>query len=128
LGGSLFDGVADAHVSHAAAQVAGHDRIDVLIAWRGKVVDERHRLHDLARLAVAALGDLKVGPGLLHRMFTLGIEPFDGRHLGAGDTRERRDARPRRSAADVDRAGAAHPDAAAEFRAGKADDVADHPQ
>src|ERR1043166_8524578 len=126
LGSSLFDGVANAHVSHAAAQVAGHDGIDVLIGGREKVVDERHRLHDLTRLAVAALRNLKVGPCFLHRMLVL--EPLDGRHLRTGDAGERRYAGARRPAADMDSAGAAHPDAAAELRAGEADDVADHPQ
>src|SRR5262249_7294906 len=105
----------------------GHDGIDVLIGRGRKVVDERHRLHDLARLAVAALRDLKLGPRLLHRMPALGIEPLDGRDLSAGDAGEGRYAGARRSAADMDRAGAAHPDAAAELRAGEADVIADHP-
>src|SRR5262245_59257176 len=89
LGSRLFDGGADADIGHAAAQVTGHDGIDVLIGRGRKVVDERYRLHDLARLAVAALRDLKVGPRLLHRMLARGIEPLDGRDLRAGDAGER---------------------------------------
>src|SRR5262245_3772115 len=124
LGSRLLDGGANADVGHATAQVAGHDGIDVLIGRGRKVVEERHRLHDLARLAVAALGYLKVGPGPLHRM--VATEPLDGRHLRAGDTGQRRYAGARRSASDMNCAGAAHPDAAAELRSSEADNVADH--
>ena len=52
------------------------------VGW--EVLQQRRRLHDLARLAVAALRHLKVDPGLLHGMRALGIEPFDRRDLGAG--------------------------------------------
>src|SRR5262245_9020779 len=125
FGSGLLDGVADADVSHATAKVPGHDGINVLIGRGRKVADQRHRLHDLARLAVTALRDLQVGPRLLHGMPALGIEPLDGGDLGAGDAGERRYARARRAAADMDRAGAAHPDATAELRSGEADVVAD---
>src|SRR5215831_15322971 len=128
LGSGLFDGVADADIGHATAKVTGHDGIDVLIGWGGKVVDERRRLHDLARLAVTALRDLKVRPRLLHRVSTIRIESLNGRDLSAGDAGQRRYAGAGRTAADMNRAGAAHPDAAAEFRSGEADDVADYPQ
>src|SRR5262245_40590433 len=121
FGSGLLDRVADTHVSHATAQIPGHDGIDVLIGRGRKVADQRHRLHDLARLAVTTLRDLKVGPRLLHRMPALGIEPFDGGDLGAGDASERRYAGARRSAADMDGAGAAHSDATAELRSGEAD-------
>src|SRR5262249_40135199 len=80
------------------------------------------------RLAVAALRDLEFGPGLLHRMPAFGIEPLDGRDLGAGHAGQRRYAGARRPAADMDRAGAAHPDPAAELRPGETDGIADHPQ
>src|SRR5215475_15466696 len=114
LGSRLFDGVADTDVSHATAQVAGHDRIDVLIRGGRKVIDERYRLHDLTGLTVATLGHLKIGPRLLHRMSALGIEPLDGRNTGASDARQRGYAGARRPAADMDRAGTAHTDAATE--------------
>src|SRR5215471_21577202 len=104
LGSGLFDGVADADIGHATAKVTGHDGINVLIGRGRKVVDERRRLHDLARLAVTALRNLKVGPRLLHWMPALGIEALDGGDLGAGDAGKRRYARARGSAADVDRA------------------------
>ncbi len=93
----------------------------------GKSFSKACRLHDLAGLAIAALRNLKVDPGLLQRMLSLGIEPFDRRDLGAGDAADRRDAGARGASAYMHGAGAAHADAAAEFGAGEADDVADDP-
>src|SRR5215475_1209226 len=61
-------------------------------------------------------------------MLALGIQSLDRRHFRAGDAGQRRYARTCRPAADMDRAGAAHPDAASELRSSEADDVADHPQ
>src|SRR6202011_2185104 len=49
------DGLADAVVRTATTQVAVHGRVDFLIARRGLARKQRHRLHDLARLAIAAL-------------------------------------------------------------------------
>src|SRR5262245_9127161 len=61
-----LDGLADAHVGPAAADVAGHGRVDVGIAGLRRGVEQGRRGHDLARRAVAALHDLEVQPGLLH--------------------------------------------------------------
>src|ERR1700757_3139215 len=47
LGGE-FDRLADAHVGHAAAQIAVHHRVDVPIARIGVVLDQCGGLHDLA--------------------------------------------------------------------------------
>ena len=128
FGGGLLDRLADADIGHAAAQIAGHHGVDVLVAWRREILQQRRRLHDLAGLAVAALRNLKVDPGLLQRMPSLGIEPFDRRDLRVGDAAHRRDAGARGAPAHMHGAGAAHADAAAEFRAGEADDVTDDPQ
>src|SRR5882672_8883931 len=75
---------ADAGVSAAAADV-GHRRVDVLVARARVPREERNRRHDLARLAVAALRDLVVDPGLLHRVQLAALgEALDGEHLLAG--------------------------------------------
>src|SRR5258708_27725228 len=65
LAGGLLDGRADARVGGAAADV-GHGRVDVGVGglWLGR--QERRRGHDLARLAIAALGDVELHPGGLH--------------------------------------------------------------
>src|SRR4030095_14598699 len=128
LGSRLFDGIADTDVGHATAQVAGHDGVDVMIGRGRKVTEQRYRLHDLTGLAITALGHLKVGPRLLHWMPALGIEALDGRNLRAAEAAHGRYAGARGSAPDMNRAGAAHPNAAADLRSGEADDVADHPQ
>src|SRR5207253_5720477 len=66
LRGCATDGPADARVSAAAAEVG--ERRDVGIARRGPARDEIHGRHDLARLAVAALSDVLLDPGLLDRV------------------------------------------------------------
>src|SRR5690242_11860729 len=55
-----LDSLADAEIGHAAAEVAGHDSVDVLIARRWKILKEGRRLHDLAGLAVTALRHLEL--------------------------------------------------------------------
>src|SRR5271166_915414 len=128
LVGSLFDGLADADIGHASAEVACHHGVDVLIARSREVLQEGRRLHDLPRLAVAALRNLKLDPGPLQWMPSFRIEPFDRRDVGVGDVTHGRDAGARRPPAHMHGAGAAHADAAAEFRPGEADNVADDPQ
>src|SRR5882724_3780289 len=119
---------ADARVGAATADV-GHRRVDVLVAGTAVLGEQRHRRHDLARLAVAALRDLVVDPGLLHRVQLAALrEPFDGQHLLAGGGGHRHRARAHRLAVQVNGAGAALGDAAAEFGALHVEHVAQHPQ
>ena len=61
----LLDGGADAHVGAAAANVSGHRRVDVSIVRVGRFREQRGGGHDLSGLAVAALHDFEVEPGLL---------------------------------------------------------------
>src|SRR5262249_58891223 len=61
----LFDRFANAQISPAAADVAGHRVVDVGIRRMRVARKQRRSGHDLARLAVAALNDLAVEPGLL---------------------------------------------------------------
>src|SRR4029453_8898125 len=92
------------------------------------VLEQRARLHDLTRLAVAALGDLDLAPGNLQGMLARRVQPFDGGDLGAGHRAERDDAGSRGPALHVHRASTALADAAAELRAGEAELVADDPE
>src|SRR6266851_9387811 len=57
LGGAL-DGAHDAGIGGTAAEIAGHALDDLLLARIGVGGQQRRRLHDLARLAVAALRHL----------------------------------------------------------------------
>src|SRR5512146_1773997 len=66
MSGSLrgaVDGRADARVGAAAADVAGHRLVDVGVARVRLGLEQRHRAHDLARLAVAALRHVVGDPG-----------------------------------------------------------------
>src|SRR5882724_2622064 len=77
----LLDRFANADIGPAAADVAGHRVVDVRIGRMRVAGEERRGGHDLARLAVAALNDLAVEPGLL--------DP--GAHRGRADRLDRRD-------------------------------------
>src|SRR4051812_46031716 len=64
--GSALDGFLDALVGAAAADVAAHRGIDVGIGWVGVLAEQGTGRHDLARLAVTALHDVDLDPGILH--------------------------------------------------------------
>src|ERR1700730_7077384 len=76
--GGAFHGTDDTGIGGAAAQVAVHSLDDLLIARARVCRQQRGGLHNLPGLAVTALGDLLLDPGLLHGMDIGGIETFDG--------------------------------------------------
>src|SRR5580704_10146778 len=123
-----LDGFAYSRVGHAAADVPGHYGVYVAVTGGGIIFEQRGCLHDLSRLTVPALRNLKLKPCRLQRMLALRIEPFDRRDLRPSDGAKRGDARSRRASFHVHRAGAAKTDPAAEFGAGETDLVADYPQ
>ena len=57
-----LNGLAYADVRHAAADAAGHYCINVLVRRIREILEQRRRLHDLSRLAVAALWNLQFEP------------------------------------------------------------------
>src|SRR5206468_4709442 len=65
---SLVDGRPNPGIGAAAAEIAGHDGIDVLVGRILIVLEHCNGLHDLPRLAVPALRDLDFHPCFLHRM------------------------------------------------------------
>src|SRR5438093_898854 len=123
-----LDRALDAQIRGAAADVAGQRGHDLLVGRVGALRQERRRLHDLARLAVAALRHLLGDPRLLEGMLPLGVEPLDRRDLLSGGLGEGRLARPHRRAVEVDGARAALGDPAAELGAGQLQPLADDPQ
>jgi hypothetical protein len=130
LRGRAVDRFADARVGAAAADVRSHVAIDLVVGRLRVSLEQRRRAHDLPRLAVAALRDVLLDPGLLHgRQRRAGRrEAFDRRDLlpdggGRGDL-----AGLDRRAVQVHRAGAALTDAAAVFRADEAERIAQHPE
>src|SRR5262245_60830903 len=64
-GGSAVDGLANALIGAAAADVAAHGIVDVGIGRIGFLCKERDGGHDLSGLTIAALGDVFFDPGLL---------------------------------------------------------------
>jgi len=63
---------ANARVGAATANVAGHGFVNILIGRRGIFSKQHGGAHDLAGLAIAALGDVNFDPRLLQRMRVIG--------------------------------------------------------
>src|SRR5467141_3862357 len=112
--GCEVNGGADTLICPAAAHVAGHRLIDVVVSWLRSSGQQCRGRHDLARLTVAALHDVELEPGLLKslsdRCFSNCFNRGDGLPT---DGTNRRHARADRYAVDVHGAGAAQGDAAA---------------
>src|SRR5258707_13266668 len=103
-----LDSLADSHISAAAADVPGHRGVDVAIGGIGLRGEQRRCRHDLAGLAVAALRDLQVDPRLLDSLAGgSGADGLDGRDALAGHGGNRRYARARGLAVEMDGARAA---------------------
>src|ERR1035437_6932510 len=115
--GGPVNGGANPQIGDAPADVAVHRRVDVRVRRLGRLLEQRGRSHQLARLAVAALRHVEFLPGALQRVRAVRGESFDGRDLRAGDRRDLSLARPGRRAVDVHGARAALAYAAAELRA-----------
>src|SRR5215467_804231 len=87
-----LDGGMDSCVGPTSADVAVHGVIDLRVGGFGRLGQEGGGLHDLAALAVAALGDVEFLPGGLAGMRASGAKAFDGCDLLARDGAERSDA------------------------------------
>src|SRR6266571_3931789 len=113
-----LDGLDDADMGAAATEIAGERLSDIGLARLLVLRQERGGLHDHAVDAVAALHRLRVDEGLLHRMRLLDRAEALQRNdlLGLRELADRRDARAHGDAVDVDRAGAALAEPAAEAR------------
>src|SRR6266536_6465964 len=104
----LLDRFANADIGPAAADVAGHRSVNIRIARVWIARQQRRGGHDLARLAIAALNDLPVEPGLLD----LGArrrraDCLDRRDLGGADALDRSDTGAGGDAVEMHGAGAA---------------------
>src|ERR1700735_1334331 len=76
LGGTLH-GTDDARVGGAATEIAGHAVHDLLLGRVRVLRKQRGGLHDLAGLAIAALGHLVLDPRLLHRVGVGRVQALD---------------------------------------------------
>src|SRR6516162_10839811 len=125
----MLDCFANADIGTTATDVAGHRVVDIGIRRMRVAGKQRRGGHDLARLAVAALNNLAVEPGLLD----LGArccraDGLDRRDLGSADTVDGGDAGTGGGPVEMHGAGAAERHAAAELRAGHAEHVAQYPE
>src|SRR5262245_1091071 len=128
LSGRHVHGGADPLIGPAAADV-GHGVVDVLVGRSRMLPEQRGGRHDLAGLAVTALGHVERRPGLLHRVGAGGRQALDGDDaVGGLHAGHRNDAGADDLSVEVHGAGAALGDAAAVLGAGQADPLADHPE
>src|SRR5216684_3663308 len=117
-GSGAVNGLANALIRAAAADVAAHGIVDVGVGGLGLLGKESYRGHDLSGLAVTALWNVFFHPGLLHGVAAVGGKSLNGGDFLAGDTGNRGDAGARSFAVDMHGASPAERHAAAEFRAG----------
>src|SRR5262249_17615246 len=124
----LLDGLADAAVGPAAADVPRHRLVDVRVAGTRYLREEGGGGHDLAGLAVAAWPALEIQPGALNALADRGLaDGLDGGDLVSGRGAQRRHAGPPRTAVQVHRAGAAQGRPATELRPVHAEQITQHP-
>src|SRR5712671_1680429 len=127
--GCEVNGGADTLICPAAAHVAGHRLIDVVVSWLRSFGQQCRGRHDLARLTVAALHDVELEPCLLKSLSNRRLSNrFDRGDGFLTDGTDGRYARAHRHAVDVHGAGAAQGDAAAELCTRDAEHIAQHPQ
>ncbi len=124
-----MDGFPDARIRATTAKVAGHGQVNVLVGGFWFAAEQGGGGHDLAALAVPALGHLFGNPGQLHGMGGVGRKSLDGGDfLGGFQRGDRHGTGTRGLTVDVYGASAAQRHAAAVFGAGKAHQIADDPQ
>ncbi len=122
-----MDRFADAGIGAAAADVAAHRGVDVVIARIRHALEQGGGAHDLSRLAVAALRDIEFAPGDLDRVAAVFGQPLDRRDglaLGRGNGNH---AGAHGLPVDMHGAGPAQRLAAGVLGPGKPRDVADCP-
>src|ERR1700742_3002671 len=110
-----MDRVFDALVTAATADVTRHRFAYLIVVGFGIFREQCGGLHDLAGLAIAALRNVDLAPGLLNWMIPGRMKPFDRGDLAVDDVGNRGDAGANSLLVDDDSAGAAERLAASEF-------------
>jgi hypothetical protein len=128
LRAGLLDGLNNHGVGAATAQVGAHLIDDFLPARVGVASEQTCRPHYLARLAIAALCDLEINPGLLQWMIGIFRQALNRRDLFIRYRRHGRQAGVARRAVDMHRTSATLTDTAAEFGAGQFKVFPQHPE
>ena len=123
----LVNGLTDARIGSATADIAAHRRVDLRVGGVGRALKERGGRHDLPRLTIAALGDVDCLPRCLYGVETVGREAFDCGDALAGDRAYVCHARANRAAVRENGASSADSHAAAVFGTFEVKHVAQHP-
>src|ERR1700749_840783 len=123
-----MDGVFEALLPAAAADVTGHRLANLVVAGFGILREQGGGLHDLAGLAVSALRDIDLPPGFLQRGSAVWVEPFDGGNFAIGRVGYRGDAGAYGLLVDHHGTRTAQCLTATEFGAGQSDFIADKPE
>lgn len=124
--GGLLDCIEDARMSATTADVALERSNDVRRIGMRIFLKQGDAAHDEAGSAIGALEGVLVDEGLLNRMeLAVLLEAFNGEDGFAGSVSDGKLAGTARSAVDKNGAGAALAFAAAVFRAGKAEFLAE---
>src|ERR1700758_2744657 len=80
---SSLDGSSDALISAATANVGGHAFVNVFVSGLGLAFQQGNGLHDLPRLAVAALRNIELHPHLLDGMEPVGADILNCADFGS---------------------------------------------
>ena len=123
-----MDRVFDALVTAAAADVARHGFAYLIGCGFWIFREECGGLHNLASLAIAALWDIYLAPGLLNRVITRGMKAFDCGYLSVDHAGNGGDAGAYGLLIDNNGACATKSLAAAIFRARQSDLITEDPK
>src|SRR6266545_1885625 len=122
------DGATDALIGAAAAEIARHGLIDLVVCRIRMPGEQGGRRHELPALAVAALRDLLRDPRPLQPVAAVPGETLDRSNPLRADGGDRNLAGADGGTGKVNGARPALTDATAEFGAGEPERVAKHPQ
>src|SRR5882672_5316736 len=123
-----MNGLSNARVGSATADVAAHRFVNIFIRGFVNLRQQHGCAHDLPGLAVPALRHVQLDPRLLQRMRQIAGQPLDGYYVLPFRARHRRHARADRLSLQMHCARSAERHPAAKFRAGQSQRVSQHPQ
>src|SRR5947209_10311157 len=115
-------------IGRAAADIAVHGIVDVAVRRFRSLRQKADRRHDLTGLAIAALHDIEITPCGAHRLGHFALHALDRRDRAPRGIADLRLTGALRLAVDMHGAGAALGDAAAEFRTGHIERIAERPE
>ena len=123
-----MNGFSNSGIGTAAADVAGHGRINVFICRFGLAVEQGCSRHDLTRLAITALRDLCINPGLLYRVALVIRKSLNGGDLLGAGCCDGQGAGANGVAVEMNGTGSTLSNAAAIFSTGESYLIADDPK